>query len=98
MQYMRIIFALVMLLVVITFCVNNTQEFTLSFIGYRLVAPLQLWTLMLIFFVAGMIPILALELPKQVSHFLRMRSVRSRIRQTETALKQLGTSPKEPSK
>lgn len=98
MQYMRIIFALVMLLVVITFCVNNTQAFTLSFLGYRLVVPLQLWTLMLIFFMAGMVPILVLELPKQVSHFLRMRNVKSRIRQTEAALRQLETSPKEPLK
>jgi len=98
MQYMRIIFALVMLLVVITFCVNNTQAFTISFLGYRLVVPLQLWTLMLIFFMAGMVPILVLELPKQVSHFLRMRNVKSRIRQTEAALRQLETSPKEPLK
>ncbi len=98
MQYMRIVFSLVMLLVVITFCVNNTQGFFLSFLGYRLTVPLQLWTLMLIFFVAGMFPILVLELPRQASHYFRMRTVKTRIRKSEDALYQLGVSPKDPSK
>jgi uncharacterized membrane protein YciS (DUF1049 family) len=96
MQYMRIVFSLVMLLVVITFCVNNTQAFTLSFMGFRLAVPLQLWTLMLIFFVAGMVPILVLELPKQASHYLRMRTIKGRIKQAQRTLKQLGGSASTP--
>jgi uncharacterized integral membrane protein len=93
MQYLRIVFSILMLFVVITFCVNNTQAFTLSFLGYRFMAPLQLWTLMLVFFVAGMVPIIALELPRHVSHYLRIRAIKSRIRQEEDTLRQLAGSP-----
>lgn len=95
MRYTRIIFTLVMLLVVITFCVNNTQAFTLSFLDYRLDVPLQLWMLILIFFVAGMVPILVLELPRQAAHFLRMRTIKSRIRQADADLRQLAGSPED---
>jgi uncharacterized integral membrane protein len=98
MQYLRIVFAILMLFVVITFCVNNIQAFTLSFLGYRIMVPLQLWTLMVIFFVAGMVPIIAIELPRHASHCLRMRAIKSQIRQEEEALRQLGGSPGEPAK
>jgi uncharacterized integral membrane protein len=98
MQYLRIVFSIVMLLVVITFCVNNIQGFTLSFLGYRIMAPLQLWTLMLVFFVAGMVPIIAIELPRQASHYLRMHSIKNQIRQAQDTLRQLGGSPGEPAK
>jgi uncharacterized integral membrane protein len=98
MRYLRIVFSILMLLVVITFCVNNIQGFTLSFMGYRIMAPIQLWTLMLVFFVAGMVPIMAIELPRQASHYLRMRTIKNQIRQTEDALRQLGDSPQKPAK
>jgi uncharacterized integral membrane protein len=93
MQYLRIVFSILMLLVVITFCVNNIQGFTLSFLGYRLAFPLQLWTLMLIFFVAGMVPIMAIELPRQASHYLKIRAIKSQISQAQDSLRQLGDSP-----
>ena len=98
MPYVRIVFSLVMLLVVITFCVNNTQEFSLSFLGYRLMVPLQFWTLMVIFFVAGMAPVIALEIPRQASHFLRMRALRAQIRQMEASLKGISGSAKDATK
>jgi uncharacterized integral membrane protein len=96
MQYLRIVFSILMLLLVITFCVNNIDGFTLSFLGYRTTAPIQLWTLMLVFFVAGMVPIMAIELPRQASHYIRMRSVKNQIKQAETTLRQLGDSPGKP--
>ena len=96
MQYLRIVFTILMLFVVITFCVNNIQAFTLSFLAYRIKVPVQLWTLMLAFFVAGMVPIIAIELPRQVSHYLRMRSIKNQIQQAQDALRQLGGSPGEP--
>jgi uncharacterized integral membrane protein len=89
MQYIRIVFSILMLLVVITFCVNNTQSFTLSFVGYKLLVPLQLWTLMVIFFVAGMVPIFTLELPRQAAHYMQMRALKARIREMETSLASL---------
>ncbi len=98
MQYMRIVFSILMLLVVITFCVNNIQGFTLSFLGYRIMAPLQLWTLMLVFFVAGMVPIMTIELPRQASHYLRVRVIKRQIKQAQDTLRQLGGSPGEPAK
>jgi uncharacterized integral membrane protein len=98
MQYLRIVFSILMLLVVITFCVNNTQGFTLSFLGYRLMAPLQLWTLMLVFFVAGMVPIMAIEIPRQASQYLRMRAIKNQIKQAQDTLRQVGGSPGEPAK
>jgi hypothetical protein len=100
MQYLKIVFSILMLLVVITFfvCVNNIQGFTLYFLGYRTIVPLQLWTLMLVFFVAGMVPILAIELPRQVSHYLRMRAIKNQTRQVEDTLRQLVGSPGEPAK
>jgi uncharacterized integral membrane protein len=98
MQYLRIVFSILMLFVGITFCVNNIQGFTLSFLGYRTMMPLQLWTLMLVFFVAGMVPIIAIELPRQASHYLRMRAIKNQTRQAEDTLRQLGGSPGEPAK
>jgi hypothetical protein len=53
---------------------------------------------MLVFFVSGMVPIIALELPRHASHYLRMRAIKSQIRQEEEALRQLGGSPGEPAK
>jgi uncharacterized integral membrane protein len=98
MQHLRIVFSILMLFVVITFCVNNIQGFTLSFLGYRIMVPLQLWTLMLVFFVAGMVPIIAIELPRHASHYLRMRAIKSQIRQEQDTLHQHGSSPGEPAK
>jgi uncharacterized integral membrane protein len=92
MPYIRIVFSLAMLLLVITFCVNNTQEFSLSFLSYRLAVPLQFWTLMVIFFAAGMVPVLVLEIPRQASHFMRMRTLKAQIRLMETSLKGLSGS------
>ena len=98
MQYLRIVFSILMLFVVITFCVNNIQAFTLSFLGYRIMVPLQLWTLMVVFFVAGMVPIIAIELPRHASHYLRMRAIKNQIRQAQDTLRQIGGSPGEPAK
>ena len=98
MQYIRIVFSILMLFVVITFCVNNTQGFALSFLGYRLMVPLQLWTLMVIFFAAGMVPILVIELPKQASHYMRMRSLKSQIRRTEESLRMCDGSTEDSTK
>jgi uncharacterized membrane protein YciS (DUF1049 family) len=98
MQYLRIVFTIAMLLVVITFCVNNTQGFALSFLGYRLMVPLQLWTLMIIFFAAGMVPIIVIELPRHASHYMRMRSLKSQIRQMEESLRMLHGSTENPTK
>lgn len=93
MRYLNIVFTIIMLLVVITFCVHNTQEFTLTFLGYRFMMPLQLWMLMVVFFVAGMIPIMAVELPLQTSHYLKMRSLRAQISRTEDEMRRLSGSP-----
>lgn len=98
MQYLRIVFSVLMLFVVITFCVNNIQAFTLSFLGYRIMMPLQLWTLMLGSFAAGMVPIIAIELPRHASHYLRMRAIKNQIRQAQDTLHRLGGSPGEPAK
>ena len=98
MQYIRIVFSILMLFVVITFCVSNTQGFALSFLGYRLMVPLQLWTLMVIFFAAGMVPIIVIELPRQASHYMRMRSLKSQIRQMEESLHMCDGSTEEPTK
>jgi len=98
MQYVKIVFSILMLLVVITFCVNNTQSFTLSYLGYRLAVPLQLWTLMIIFFVAGMVPIMIIEFPRQITRHLKMRTLKNDIRLMEDSLRRLAESPGDPSK
>jgi len=98
MRYLSIVLSLLFLLAIITFCVNNTQEFTLSFLGYRLVVPLQLWVLMVTFFVAGMVPIVMVEIPVQIARFFRRRAVKARIRELEGSLARLAPSAGEPGK
>jgi uncharacterized integral membrane protein len=98
MHNLRIVFSIFLLLVVITFCVNNTQSFTLSFLGYQLLVPLQLWTLMVIFFVAGMVPIMVIEIPRQASHYMQMRFLKAQIKQMEASLRSLKGSAEETSK
>jgi len=96
MQYVKIVFSILMLLVVITFCVNNTQSFTLTYLGYRLSVPLQLWTLMVIFFVAGVVPIMVIEFPRQITRHLKMRAMKNQIRLMEDSLRRLAESPSDP--
>jgi len=53
---------------------------------------------MVIFFAAGMVPIIIIELPKQASHYMRMRSLKSQIRQMEESLRMCDGSTEEPAK
>ena len=98
MRYLKITFVIFMLFVVIIFCVNNTQPFHLSFWGYRLMVGFQLWMLLLIFFIGGMVPIFVMELPRSVSRYARVRSLKAQIRQMEGELQQGMTSPGDPQK
>lgn len=98
MRYLNIVLMIVFLAALITFCVNNTQEFTLTILGYRLMMPLQLWILMAAFFVAGMAPIIVLEIPSQATRFLRMRAMRTQIRELEKALARTSGSTGKPGK
>lgn len=86
MRYLNTVFSIIVLLAIITFCVNNIQEFTLTFLGYRLVVPLQLWVLMVAFFVAGTVPILVVEIPARAGRYLRRRALRAKVRGLEDAL------------
>jgi uncharacterized integral membrane protein len=87
MRYVNIVVTTLFLLFVITFCVNNTQEFSLSFLGYRLTVELQLWMLMVMFFVAGMVPVVVSELPAATERFMKIRSLKARIRGLEEQLR-----------
>ncbi|HPS94331.1 MAG TPA: LapA family protein [Deltaproteobacteria bacterium] len=98
MRYLKIVFVIVMLLVVIIFCVQNTESYVLSFAGYRLAVPLQMWVLLAIFFVAGMVPILVLELPRAVTHYRRMRPLKAQISSMEKQLENPGVLPADPPK
>jgi uncharacterized integral membrane protein len=94
MRYVNIVATILFLLFVITFCVNNTQGFSLSFFGYRLMGELQLWMLMVIFFAAGMVPIIVSELPGRAERFMRIRALKARIRDLEEQLR--GSSAGDP--
>lgn len=74
------------LFVLITFCVNNTEAHLLEFMGYRLHYPIQLWVLMLVFFFAGMIPVIFYGMPRKAAHRKRMRSFKNKIRKMEDDL------------
>ena len=87
MRYVNIVVTILFLLFVITFCVNNTQEFSLSFFGYRLTIELQLWMLMVIFFVAGMVPVVVSEIPDRTERFMKIRALKTRIRDLEEQLR-----------
>jgi len=90
MRYLKTVFVILLLFFVIIFCVHNTDSFNLSFLGYRLIMPLQLWMLLLIFFVFGMVPIFLMEFPRIVLHFKKMHSLKTQISQME---KQLADPP-----
>ena len=98
MRYLNTVFSMLFLLANIVFCVNNIQEFTLTFLGYRLVVPLQLWVLMVAFFMAGMVPILMVEIPVQAARFLKRRTIKAQIRELEESLSRITPSTGEPGK
>jgi uncharacterized integral membrane protein len=98
MHYLKTAFIIFILFIVIIFCVNNSESFSLSFVGYHLTFRLQLWMLMVIFFIAGMVPILLSELPSSVSRFKRVRSLKAQIRKMEAELKGGVQSPEDPLK
>lgn len=98
MRYLNTVLAVLFLLAIITFCVNNTQEFTLAFLGYRLTASLQLWALMVAFFVMGMVPVVAVEIPVRSARYLRRRAVKDEIRNMEQAIARSESSAPDPGK
>jgi uncharacterized integral membrane protein len=98
MHHVRTAFVIFILFIVIIFCVNNSESYSLSFVGYHLAVRLQLWMLMVAFFIAGMVPILLSELPRTVAHFSRMRSLKAQIRKMEAELEGGATSPEDPLK
>ena len=83
MRYLKTAFVIFMLFFVIIFCVHNIDSFSLTFLGYHLVVPMQLWMLMLTFFIAGMVPIFLVEFPRMVTHFKKMHSLKVQIAQME---------------
>ena len=98
MHYLKTAFIIFILFIVIIFCVNNSESFSLSFAGYHLAVRLQLWMFMVIFFIAGMVPILLSELPRSVSRFKRVRSLKAQIRKMEAQLEGGAQSPEDPLK
>jgi uncharacterized integral membrane protein len=98
MRYLKIAFVILMLFVVMVFCVNNIDEFSLSFLGYPLTDHTQLWMLLAIFFIAGMVPIFIIELPRSIAHFSRMRSLKAQMRQLESRLDKNVQLPGDPKK
>jgi uncharacterized integral membrane protein len=96
MRYLKTAFVILLLFIIIIFCVHNTDSFNLSFLGYHLIMPLQLWMLLLIFFIAGMMPIFLMEFPRMVLHYKKMHSLKTKIAQMEKQLADLpSSSPKE---
>lgn len=80
------------ILVIVTFFVNNTQEFVLAFAGYTLVRPVALWVLMLGFFVAGTIPVMVLEVPLALKKMLRVRTLKARAKEIRRELSRVSSS------
>ncbi|HPI91628.1 MAG TPA: LapA family protein [Deltaproteobacteria bacterium] len=98
MRYLNTVLSILVLLAIITFCVHNTQEFTLNFLGYQLLIPLQLWVLMVVFFIAGMVPILVVEIPVQAARFMRIRALKVRIRDLDAEISRASAATGEPGK
>jgi uncharacterized integral membrane protein len=86
MRYLKAAFVIFMLFFVIIFCIHNTDRFSLSFLGYHLMVTLQLWMLLVIFFIAGMVPIFLMEFSRMVMHYRKMRSLRAQLSQMESQL------------
>ena len=89
MQYIKMLAILVIMIVLIIFGISNTQEYVLSFLNFQLITPLQMWILLIVFFVAGMIPIFFIGLPEKTAFLSTMRSLRGRIRTIEKELESL---------
>ncbi|MBN1635330.1 MAG: LapA family protein [Deltaproteobacteria bacterium] len=94
MQYIKMLIIIVIMIVLIIFGISNTQEYVLSFLNYQLMTPLQMWILLIVFFVAGMIPIFFIGLPEKAAFFRTTRSLRGRIRTIEKELESLDLSIK----
>jgi len=86
MRYAGLALSMGVLLAFIVFLVNNSQEFRLGFMGYELEAPLALWILMLVFFAAGTLPVLATEVFRSVRTRVRRRVLEAEIRSLEEEL------------
>ncbi len=101
MRYLSVVLWVLAIIVIVVFFVNNTQEFTLEFAGYRMARPFQLWVLMLCFFLAGTLPVALVQLPAYARRLRRVHALRRRMRSlqhelsTITASRSSGQAPEE---
>ncbi len=86
MKYIKILIILVLLMSLIIFGVNNTRTFELSFLGYCIAKPLALWSLLTIFFFAGMLTIFLIGLPDKISNRMQIKALEKKISEIETSL------------
>ncbi|MDT8272265.1 MAG: LapA family protein [Desulfomonilia bacterium] len=76
-----------LLFALITLCIHNTDVYLVSFMTYRFPFPVQLWVLLLVFFFAGMLPVVFYRIPGNAAHRKRMRFLRNKIAQMENDLR-----------
>jgi len=86
MHYIKTLIIIIVLFLLIIFGVNNTQGFVLSFLDYKLIIPVEMWLLLMIFFFAGMIPIFIIGLPEKSATYKQLRALNKKIKQIEKDL------------
>jgi uncharacterized membrane protein YciS (DUF1049 family) len=86
MQYIKTLIIIIVLFLLIIFGINNTQGFVLSFLDYKLIIPVEMWLLLMIFFFAGMIPIFIIGLPEKSAAYKQLRALNKKIKQIEKGL------------
>jgi uncharacterized integral membrane protein len=91
MPYIKTLLIIVVMAFLVVGGVANTQVYTLTFLDWVLNRALPLWLLILVAFLAGMVPIFIVGLPEKLAAFNRLRAVRARQRELEKQLRGLET-------
>jgi hypothetical protein len=92
MRYMKVLTIIFIIVAAMVFGINNQQAYTLFFLSYRLILDIPLWSLLMISFFAGMLPIIIISLPEKIAYFKRMRELNLKKKKIERSLKTINAA------
>lgn len=87
MPYIKTVLVIAVIVLAVIAGVNNTQAYTLSFLHWDLRWAVPLWALLLAAFLAGMLPIIIVNLPAKLTGIKDLHGLRRECRRRERELK-----------
>ncbi len=89
---MKVLIVVLIIASVMIFGIHNPQAYTLSFLSFRLVSGIPLWSLLMLSFFAGMLPIIIVSFPEKAAFFKNMKELNLKKKNIEKSLKTLNAA------